>query len=229
MFRPKAIINIVGGFVMNVDNCRFNEQNSAIELYDNDNQILLTFELKRLKSTAGYERLSVIVKESKGDRLGQDTINPTSIMEGLLGLKQYGVVLSRKVYADISKRIEENYLTIPSITKDLPSELTDAKLEEIFSMFCEYIKDSGAEPATIKGSSVYNIPVPEFTDYLKDSDYRDIDSTKIRNGLRDKKYTHCNPGRNDNTVVDADAKKAVKVISFKADMVDKVNGKSKKK
>ena len=204
---------------MNVDSCKFNSTNKNVELFDKAGTVLLVFELRRLKSATGTEMLRVTVTDGT-QTLGEDCIKPVAIQEGLLNFKQFGIVLSRKVYADISKQIEEHYFEISSKPYSIPTELTKERINAIFLMFCDYIEDFKVpKKVDSKNQESYNIPVATFLEYLKDSDYEDFDSTKIRKGLRDSGYTICNPGRTDRAVIDEESKKPIKAISFKAKRV----------
>ena len=216
---------------MEIINCSFDYDNSSIKITDSNNKIF-RFELERQKSKASHlENLLVTVKfkpipnDNYKELCSQVNIKPINIKNELIELKKYGVILSKNIYNDIAKEIEENYLDIKiSYLESFSNELIEVKMLDIFIMFCKYIKDNNIKKRINgKGEQFYSIPVSEFWEHIKESDYKDIDITKIRNELRDEGYTICNKGRNDNTIIDDNLKKPIKVISFKAVEVDKIN------
>lgn len=217
---------------MKVIGCEFNSDTKCIDVYEyekekkGDKVNLFIFSLRREKSkSTGLEQLVIDVTNvmDNTEICSNVIIKPHEISEGLLELKKYGFIIPRSGYKEISNEIEENYLNIKIDLKDsMSSELTKEKVKEIFEMFCEYIKSFDIKDSTNKKKErAINIPVNDFSKYLKDSAFSDFDTTKIRNGLRDEGYTFCNASRNDNTVIvgEGEEKKAIKVISFKFDEV----------
>lgn len=206
--------------------CEFDKTSSSIKIIDTKSEEeILKFELKRNKSkSSNFEKLFVDVKLGNDYLCSDAEISPECIKDGILQLKKYGVVLDRPMFNEVGKEIENNYINIKLNRIDgFSNELTETKISEIFKMICKYIEDYEIKKYSKNNQECYNIPVNKFAEYIKESDYKDMDMTQIRNGLRDTGYTICNSGRNDRTVMDEETKRAVKVISFLASKVEEVN------
>lgn len=165
-------------------------------IIETNREKIFRFDLKRSKSTVSKkERLMITtqyVKESPEECWGTLTVHPDKLRDEFLTIKEYGVVLPRKLYGDICKLIELNYIFIPYDTSDLADEPTEEDLKGIVGVCCKHIAE--------KDPIDYNIPVKEFEALIKASDYKRLDLTLVRDGLRDFGYTKCNPSRNDLTV-----------------------------
>jgi len=147
----------------------------------------------------------------------------TKLRDSLAELKRYGVVLARSTYNDIANCIENNYLELTANEIDfMDTELTSAIIEDIFAMYCAYIKEENLPSVKVDGlgKELYPIPVELFDSYLAESDFSRFKSTDIRKAFRGL-YTHTNAGRYDYYSAPCGEKtNKFKSIAFWKDKVD---------
>lgn len=167
---------------------------------------LFTFSIKREKSTTTKkERLVITAFENQEDTLREcGTIITTvpALQDGILGLREYGVVLPRSAYGVITKTIEANYLSLSVTDIDFEEDITASRIERIFNMCCEYIITQGIQELDVrgKGRTCYNIPSDDFTDMLANSEFRHLDIVEVKKGLVAGEYIFVNAGRYDRNV-----------------------------
>ena len=98
------------------------------------------------------------------------------------------------------------------------SKLSDEELKNILTMIGEYISERKSDgydlKASVKGEICYNIPVKEFQDLIRDSEYAHINLMELKKQLKRQGYTICSTGRYDRTVHNSAMGKAEKVMSF---------------
>lgn len=176
------------------------------EILNNEGKIIFLIKPTRLQLRNHKERLKVDLfidmehYDNKED-CGNVICNIMDIEKDLIKLREFGTGFLHKEILEIRHEIEKNYRKIETVDDDSIKVLDlDKDIQNILEMFCEYIVENDIVPDNIKGDNLYNIPVADFKEHLKDSDYRDYDYTEVKEKLRDLNYTKCNKGRSDNTV-----------------------------
>lgn len=179
-------------------------------------EIEFKFIVERKKSAQnGRERLVITALDRDGKETGKISAAMPKLVDNLLSLREYGVIASRIVFTDLAKCIENNYYDLKCESFDDEGTISDEVLNAILAMVTDCIAEGMAFPTTIKGEMCYNIPVKEFQDLIRDSEYADIDLTELKRRLKQKGYAKCSTGRYDCTVKEPEKDKAIKVMSFR--------------
>jgi len=161
-----------------------------------------------------------IVAEVQDEPAGKITTDLVELVNDIPKLRAYGVVLSRPKYVELSQLISKSYYYFEPIRTDKISDIDD-----IFALFCHYIADNKIAPVKIKNEELYNVELSDFNKELSDSQYRQYNTTDIKEALFNKGYTYANKGKFDYVVtVEVDGeKKKKKMVSFRKECIDKKN------
>lgn len=174
------------------------------------------FIVKREKSAQnGRERLAIRALDRDGKEAGKIFAAMPKLVDNLLSLREYGVIAPRIVFTDLAKCIENNYYDLKCESFDDEGTISSEVLNAILAMVTDCIAEGMAFPTTVKGEMCYNIPVKEFQDLIRDSEYAAIDLTELKKQLKQQGYTKCSTGRYDCTVKEPEKDKAIKVMSFR--------------
>lgn len=209
-----------------IDACRYDEATQTV-LYINDSSkptICFNFTIKRQKSAkTNREQLVITATEVDGTLMGEITTTIPSLQEGLLGLREYGVVVPRAVYGKVAKCIEQNYWQLKFDVIEFEHVLTDEILHDILIMIYDYIEENTSDTKTyesvVKCKACYNIPVTEFAEIFKDSEFNVFELIEIKKALKANGFSICSTGRYDRTIYNSDSKKADKVICIDKDAI----------
>lgn len=206
--------------------CTFDEATQTVKYCnDVDNpSIVFQFCISRQKScSTNKERLVITAKEADNTLMGEITTTVPNLQEGLLALREYGVVASRAMYGKIAKCIEQNYLLLNVDKIEFEQALTENVLIDILRMIKDYIEDCKAEgrdyESLVNDKACYNIPVADFSDIIKDSEFNIFELSELKRELKTKGHTICSTGRYDRTIYNGEKKKAEKVISLSKDCI----------
>lgn len=178
-------------------------------------EIEFKFIVERKKSAQnGRERLVITALDRDGKETGKISAAMPKLVDNLLSLREYGVIASRIVFTDLAKCIENNYYDLKCESFDDEGTISGEVLNAILAMVTDCIAEGMAFQTTIKGEMCYNIPVKEFQDLIKDSEYDHINLMELKKQLKRQGYTICSTGRYDRTVHNSAMGKAEKVMSF---------------
>lgn len=179
------------------------------------------FTVRRYKDTGTQQEQIEVSASLQGQPSGTITTNLINMEKDMPKLRAYGIALGRQKYVELCQLISAHYYYFnPISTGAIDNVVTAPITNNIFDMFCQYIKDHDPEikAVQVKTDELYNIPLKDFNAELGDSVFRAYNPTEIKKALLDLGYTVVNKGKFD-YVVSVDGTK-VKMVSFKKDKVD---------
>ena len=182
--------------------------------------ISFKFYVKRQKfhETNKEQQIITVYDGLSGVLMGQITATVPTLTEDLLSLREYGVVIGRSDFISLKNCIEKYYNEILTEIIHEEQSISDEELKNILTMIGEYISERKSDgydlKASVKGEICYNIPVKEFQDLIRDSEYAHINLMELKKQLKRQGYTICSTGRYDRTVHNSTMGKAEKVMSF---------------
>lgn len=213
-----------------IDNAKLNKVHIIKGIKDGYNKF--SFSVERLKDQDSFKEVVRIrafygLKSKKAEDYVETSSNymgkvvcSINMLEGeIKKLGEIGIVMSINGCRDLAKLIENNYYNFEVIRQEgIENDVPDALIDSVLAYFAKYISDN-----EIKADKhgFYNIPVEDFTKYYEGSTYN-IPITKIKEALRLKGYTKCNPNRNDYNIKITENGKTVtkRHISFYKDKID---------
>lgn len=183
---------------------------------------LFVFTVKRFKDINTHKEFLEISASVENAPSGTITTNLVKIGDDLLQLRAYGVVMPRQMFTELSRAISENYYKLEKTDIDesanIKNAITKDIVDNVLVMFAEYFGANDIAAVEVNGQELYNIPVKDFNEEIKDGAYKDYNPTDIKEALYTYGYTVVNKGRFD-YVVSIDGKK-IRVVSFKKDAID---------
>jgi len=175
------------------------------------------FTVSRYKDTGTKKEYIKIVAEVDKELSGEIDTDLIEMANDMPTLRAYGVVLDRAKYVELGQLIAQNYYSFKKVDTQKINNIDD-----IFALFCQYIADNNTAPVKIKNEELYNVELSTFNKELSDSQYRQYNTTDVKEALFNKGYTTVNKGKFDYvvTVEENGEKKKKKMVSFKKKPVD---------
>lgn len=159
---------------------------------------LFLFTVQREKSQESKrERLRITAEDAMtGEESGTITATMSKLMDGLMGLLDYGVVLPRSAFGVVAQEIEERYREFPVEHMIFEDELP---VDDIYELFMQYITEQGLQPTKVANRpyKCYNISNENFAAVLNGSEYRGIEPATVKKAFAERKYIRTNAGRLD--------------------------------
>lgn len=159
---------------------------------------LFLFTVQREKSRESKrERLRITAEDATTqNESGTITATMSKLMDGLMTLRDYGVVIPRSAFGAVAQEIEEHYREFPVTDVVFDDELP---VDDIYEMFLQYITDKKIQPTVIanKHCSVYYISNDDFATALNAAGYRGVEPAAVKKAFAERKYIRTNARRLD--------------------------------
>lgn len=186
-----------------------NQENKEI----NVNEIHYQFEIVRIKDVSTKREYLDIKMKVDGNDNGTISVEPSNIAQGLLLLREYGIMFSDdNSRIKLARCIEQKYQQIAvSVQTESDNKIANARFGVFLGAIGEYIR--AAEDQRKSGLSY--VLVADFDAIALDCGYQPFEINGLRNLLRDQNYIHVPDKSNRNTLIIRLRGKVTRVIGFK--------------
>ena len=184
-----------------------NQENKEI----NVNEIHYQFEIVRIKDVSTKREYLDIKMKVDGNDNGTISVEPSNIAQGLLSLREYGIMFSDdNSRIKLARCIEQKYQQIAvSVQTESNNKIANARFGVFLGAIGEYVR--AAEDQRKSGLSY--VLVADFDAIALDCGYQPFEINGLRNLLKDKGYIHTTDKRN--TLIIRLRGKVTRVIGFK--------------
>lgn len=182
-----------------------NQENKEI----NVNEIHYQFEIERIKDVSTKREYLDIKMKVDGNDNGKVSVEPSNIAQGLLSLREYGIMFSDdNSRMKLARCIEQNYQQI-AVSTQFDNQVDKNRFGVFLGAIGEYVR--AAEDQRKNGLSY--VLVADFDAIALDCGYQPFEINGLRNLLKDKDYIHAPNKRN--TLIIRLRGKVTRVIGFK--------------
>ena len=189
-----------------------NQENKEI----NVNETHYQFEIERIKDVSTKREYLDIKMKVDGNDNEKVSVEPSNIAQGLLSLREYGIMFSDdNSRIKLARCIEQNYQQIAvSVQTESNNKIANARFGVFLGAIGEYVR--AAEDQRKSGLSY--VLVADFDAIALDCGYQSFEINGLRNLLKDQDYIHV-PDKsnksNRNTLIIRLRGKVTRVIGFK--------------
>ena len=189
-----------------------NQENKEI----NVNETHYQFEIERIKDVSTKREYLDIKMKVDGNDNGTISVEPSNIAQGLLSLREYGIMFSDdNSRIKLARCIEKKYQQIAvSVQTESNNKIANARFDVFLGAIGEYVRAAGDQ----RKSGLSYVLVADFDAIALDCGYQPFEINGLRNLLKDQDYIHV-PDKsnksNRNTLIIRLRGKVTRVIGFK--------------